>query len=61
MTLSFDRGYGDVYLDPGTSRTRAFPAGEYTYTFRADGYQESTTTITFTGGKLSQWPWQPPE
>jgi hypothetical protein len=61
MTLSFDRGYGDVYLDPGTSRTRAFPAGEYTYAFRADGYQESTATITFTGGKVSQWPWQPPE
>lgn len=58
MTLEFD-GWGELYVDAGSSVSRAFPAGEYEYSFRAEGYNDRTSTVRMDAGARTTWPFNP--
>jgi eukaryotic-like serine/threonine-protein kinase len=58
MTLELD-GWGEMWVDARSSSTRAFPAGEYEYTFRAEGYQDITSTVVMDAGARTTWPFNP--
>lgn len=58
MTLEFD-GWGEMWVDAHSISTRAFPAGEYEYTFRADGYEDMTSTVVMDAGARTTWPFNP--
>ncbi|HUG16539.1 MAG TPA: protein kinase [Thermomicrobiales bacterium] len=58
MTLEFD-GWGEMWVDARSTSTRAFPAGVYEYSFRAEGYNDFTSTVTMDAGARTTWPFNP--